>query len=149
MLAVSIAVLALAAAWVRLQKQPQVQPQPQPQQQALPATPSQATQMLVVKPLPTDEYTQLGYISNDHGTTLPLYGRPSLTSRERFQYYVMTNEMNPVRLVVTHNGQDCSTDQGCIEIMDGESLAIREFGGSMFRVKLYPRQIVRYDPRIA
>lgn len=119
---------------------------------AAPAPPQQQPQhqqdLIIVKPPPMTDYARIGYLSNDNGTTLPLYGRPSLTSRERFQYYVMTTDQQPIRLIVSHQGQVCTDERGCSEIMDGDQLSIAEYGGQSFRVKLYPRETMRYNPNV-
>lgn len=125
--------LALSAAASQL---PAAQPALQQQQQA----------MIVVKPQYTSEYKQLGYLSDDQSKTLPLFGRRSLTSRDRFQYYVLTTDQQPVKLLFRHNGSNCADERGCSEITDGEQLTIDEFGGRSFKVTLYPPESLRYDP---
>jgi hypothetical protein len=121
---------------------------PPAEQSTKKSAPPSDTAIIIVKPMPTDRYTSIGYLANDAGTNLPLFARPSLTSRDRFNYYVMSNDQQPVRLVVMHNGQNCASEQGCSEIFDNDQLSITEYGGKIFRVKLYPKETVSYDPRV-
>lgn len=104
--------------------------------------------MLIVKPMPANEYTRIGYLTDDAGIILQLFARPSLTARDRFNYYVTSSDQQPVRLVLSHRGQSCDSDGGCAELYDGDQLHLAEYGSKSFRVRLYAKETVRYDPSV-
>lgn len=55
---------------------------------------------------------------------LPLYGRRTTGSSDRWNYYTRTDTYNPVPVPVQFGRRDCMDDTGCQEIMSGESVAI-------------------------
>lgn len=55
---------------------------------------------------------------------LPLYGRRTAGSSDRWNYYTRTDSYNPVPIPVQFGKRDCMDDVGCQEIMSGESVQI-------------------------
>jgi hypothetical protein len=55
---------------------------------------------------------------------LPLYGRRTTGSSDRWNYYTRTDTYNPVPVPVQFGRRDCMDDTGCQEIMSGESVVI-------------------------
>ena len=55
---------------------------------------------------------------------LPLYGRRTTGSSDRWNYYTRTDTYNPVPVPVQFGRRDCMDDTGCQEIMSGESVSI-------------------------
>jgi len=55
---------------------------------------------------------------------LPLYGRRTAGSSDRWNYYTRTDTYNPVPIPVHVGRRDCMDDTGCQEIMSGESVKI-------------------------
>jgi hypothetical protein len=55
---------------------------------------------------------------------LPLYGRRTAGSSDRWNYYTRTDTYNPVPVPVQFGRRDCMDDTGCQEIMSGESVKI-------------------------
>ncbi|KAF6252141.1 hypothetical protein COO60DRAFT_1644265 [Scenedesmus sp. NREL 46B-D3] len=111
---VAAAVLLLLLGWwfqnVYRAPAPMNAPAPAPAAVAAPAVVAAGSQqqqpepMTIVKPISSSEYARLGYLTDNQGMSLPLFGRASLTSRERFQYYVLTTDQQPIRLVARPSG---------------------------------------------
>ena len=55
---------------------------------------------------------------------LPLYGRRTAGSSDRWNYYTRTDTYNPVPVPVQFGRRDCMDDVGCQEIMSGENVKI-------------------------
>lgn len=55
---------------------------------------------------------------------LPLYGRRTAGSNDRWNYYTRTDTYNPVPVPVNFQKRDCMDDVGCQEIMSGETIKI-------------------------
>jgi len=55
---------------------------------------------------------------------LPLYGRRTAGSSDRWNYYTRTDTYNPVPVPVQFGRRDCMDDTGCQEIMSGEDVKI-------------------------
>ena len=55
---------------------------------------------------------------------LPLYGRRTAGSSDRWNYYTRTDTYNPVPIPVNFQKRDCMDDVGCQEILSGETIKI-------------------------
>lgn len=56
---------------------------------------------------------------------LPLYGRRTAGSSDRWNYYTRTDTYNPIPLPVQIQRRDCMDDVGCPEISSGDRVHIR------------------------
>jgi hypothetical protein len=54
---------------------------------------------------------------------LPLYGRRTAGSGDRWNYYTRTDTYNPVPIPVHFQRRDCMDGVGCQEVMSGESVS--------------------------
>jgi hypothetical protein len=104
------------------------------------------------------DYQQLGILSknainNGEGTpgnntdsvVLPLYGKPTYRGSNKWLYYTETDKLHPVKIPVTYKNKDCTDDQGCDEIYDGDDVVIPSYNGD-FKVKIYKMNKPRYIP---
>jgi hypothetical protein len=73
-------------------------------------------------------YQQVG-ILNSMGSMLPLFGRPSPNSSNRWEYYTMNGGL---KLPITMGGKTCNSDTGCPEMLSGNGDDVDVLGlGSM------------------
>lgn len=73
-------------------------------------------------------YQQVG-ILNGLGSMLPLFGRPSPNSSNRWEYYTMKDGL---KLPISMGGKACNSDTGCGEMLSGNGDAVDVLGlGSM------------------
>ncbi len=86
------------------------------------------------------EYQQMGVIERKDGTYYPLFGRRTHHS-DKFNYYTRTDTYNPVQLPINFNKRDCTDDNGCNEVSDGDNIRIN--GNEEARVKLYTSSIMQ------
>lgn len=133
--------------------QVQVQSQLQSQLQSQAQVPSQS-QLVSIEKTPvvvhvnTDQnyftppvvFGQVGYLSQDGGAMLPLYGEPSQTRRGRYYYYTI---VNGIKLSVVYNKRDCMEDVACEEVYDGEQVKVQSMGDAIWTVKIYSNNFVR------
>ena len=75
-----------------------------------------------------ESYQSMGIIKKDDGSVLPLYGRRTTGSGNRYQYYTRTDTYNPVPLPIRYNRKDCQDDVGCDELFSGEDIVIGPTG---------------------
>ena len=71
-----------------------------------------------------ETYQQMGILKTDSGSILPLYGRPTASRSDRFQYYSRTDGYNPVQLPIRYNNYNCVDDVGCNELFDGDTISL-------------------------
>ena len=70
-----------------------------------------------------ESFQSVGVI-NVNDQLLPLYGRRTAGSSDRWNYYTRTDTYNPVPVPIQFGRRDCMDDTGCNEIMSGESVKI-------------------------
>ena len=71
-----------------------------------------------------ESYQSMGIVKTGDGKLLPLYGRRSIGSRERYNYYTRTDTYNPIPIPVTIKGRDCQDQVGCPELYDGDRVKL-------------------------
>lgn len=73
-------------------------------------------------------YQQIGLLEGN-GSMMPLFGRPSPNSSNRWEYYTMNSGL---KLPITMGGKKCNSDTGCPEMLSGNGDAVDVLGlGSM------------------
>ena len=85
--------------------------------------------------------------NNTDSVILPLYGKPTYRGSNRYLYYTETDKYNPVKVPISNKDRDCTDDQGCDEIYDGDQVTIPSYNG-VFNVKIYKFNKPRYIPYI-
>jgi len=94
-------------------------------------------------------YRQYGILKPIRGSTkdsiLPLMGRPVNTSRQKFQYYTISNQHNNVKLPIIVRGRSGTTEYGVNELFSGERVLV-EGDRTPFEVTIYDNDGIRYIP---
>lgn len=94
-----------------------------------------------------ERYQQMGVLKTHEGTLLPLFGRRTAGSSDRYNYYTRTDTYNPVQLPVRFERKDCQDVVGCKELMNGDNITIMPTGQSA-SVSLYRYDGPLYVPNI-
>ena len=71
-----------------------------------------------------ESYQSMGIVKTGDGKLLPLYGRRSISSRDRYNYYTRTDSYNPIPIPVTLKGRDCQDQVGCPELYNGDQVKL-------------------------
>jgi Family of unknown function (DUF5755) len=71
-----------------------------------------------------ESYQSMGIVKTSDGKLLPLYGRRSISSRDRYNYYTRTDSYNPIPIPVQMKGRDCQDQVGCPELYDGDRVKL-------------------------
>lgn len=103
-----------------------------------------------------DSFQQMGVLTAPGGTEtsasptrtlLPLFGRNVDGNRNRWNYYTRSDGINPVQLPVQYKRRNCDDDNGCDEIMEGDSVGVPVLGQS-YTATIYRYSTPRYIPVI-
>ena len=95
-----------------------------------------------------DTYQQIGVLTAPGGTdmsaspnrtVIPLFGRKLTTNRDRWNYYTRTDGMNPVQVPIEFKRRNCDDDNGCDEIITGDSVGVPILG------QAYTANVFRYS----
>ena len=101
-----------------------------------------------------EQYQQIGVLTAVGGsstsatpsrTIIPLFGRPAVGNRDRWNYYTRTDGLNPVQVPIRFNNRACDDDNGCNELFDGDSISVPLMGQS-YTASIYRNSTPRYIP---
>lgn len=83
-------------------------------------------------------YRQVGILTRVNGpeTILSLMGRPLFPSRDRWQFYTMSDKNHSVKLPVTHKRRSCTGEQGCDNIYNGDTVYVEGYNDA-FKATIY------------
>lgn len=93
------------------------------------------------------EYRQVGMLTRMGGPEmiLPLMGRPLYVSRDKWNFYTMSDKNNMVKLPVSHKGRSCTNEYGCDNLYNGDVVYVEGYNDT-FKVTMYDNQVMRYIP---
>lgn len=91
----------------------------------------------------TDDGKTIG--SGTDTTILPLYGRPTDTNRNKWNYYTSSDKFNMVKIPISHNNKDCNNEYGCEEIYSDDTVSVPAYNGE-FKATIYEYDKPRYIP---
>ena len=123
---------------------------PQPLRDLVPQLeyPSRGGQLPIPVGIPTrglpEQFQSMGVVKLPDGNVLPLYGRRTATSSDKWNYYTRTDTYNPVPLPLNFKNRDCMDSPGCTEVMDGDK--VTSVNGQSGDVTLYKYNGPTYIP---
>lgn len=96
---------------------------------------------------PIPEYRQIGILTRNtqKDTILPLFGRPLLSNRDKWQYYTMNDKSNAIKLPISINGKSCTSEYGCNSLYSGDNVYVEGYN-DIFDVTIYDNNTVQYIP---
>ena len=96
-------------------------------------------------------YRQLGILTplnrsgGDKNDILPLMGRPLFVSRDKWQYYTMSDQKNSMKLPISRNGRSCTTEYGVDKLVNGDTIYVEGYNKA-FKVTTYDNDVIQYIP---
>tara|TARA_Y100000748_G_C15425040_1_gene460972 strand:- start:9 stop:692 length:684 start_codon:yes stop_codon:yes gene_type:complete len=106
------------------------------------------------------KYKQIGYLkysTGHHGkqhkrhhgrhhvnSMIPLFGRPSDTARNKWNYYTIHNG---IKLQVNNQSRSCTSEQGCDELFSGDVVYVDGMDHT-YQVTVYETSTFRYSPNV-
>ena len=97
------------------------------------------------------EYRQMGLLTPTRGDTngkmLPLMGRPLFVSRDKWQYYTMSEQRNSIKLPISRNGRSATTEYGVDKLYNGDVVYVEGYN-EPFKVTNYDNDVIKYIPFI-
>ena len=92
-------------------------------------------------------YRQTGILTRINGpeTILPLMGRPTITNRDKWNFYTMTDKNNMIKLPLSHKGKSCTSEYGCDNIYNGDTVYVEGYKNT-YKATIYDNDTMRYIP---
>ena len=85
--------------------------------------------------------------NNNETNILPLFGRPTYSGSNRWNYYTSSDKFQTVKLPISLDGRKCTDDLGCNELRNGDMVVIPSYNGR-FRVEIYDFDKPQYIPYV-
>lgn len=85
--------------------------------------------------------------NNNESNILPLFGRPTYTGSNRWNYYTSSDKFQNYKLPINIDGRKCTDDTGCNELMNGDMISIPSYNGK-FKVEIYDFDKPNYIPYV-
>ncbi len=94
-------------------------------------------------------YRQVGLLTPLGGSNkdkiLPLMGRPLFVSRDKWQYYTMSDQNNSIKLPISRNGRSCTTEYGVDKLYNGDTVYVEGYNQA-FKITAYDNDVIKYLP---
>lgn len=92
-------------------------------------------------------YRQVGILKRQSGTEmiLPLIGRPLFPSRDKWNFYTISETNNMVKLPVSYKQRSCTSEYGCDNLYTGDIVYVEGYNDT-FKVTIYDNDTYRYIP---
>jgi hypothetical protein len=94
-------------------------------------------------------YRQVGLMTPLSGSNkdkiLPLMGRPLFVSRDKWQYYTMSDQNNSIKLPISRNGRSCTTEYGVDKLYNGDTVYVEGYNQA-FKITIYDNDVIKYLP---
>ena len=97
-------------------------------------------------------YRQVGILTrqglppdSQNETILPLFGRPLIVNRDKWNFYSVNDKNNLIKLPVTINGQSGTNEYGCNNVYDKDLVFVKGFN-KPFIFTAYDNEYMRYIP---
>jgi hypothetical protein len=93
------------------------------------------------------EYRQVGILTRMGAPEmiLPLMGRPLYVSRDKWNFYTMSDKNSMVKLPISYKGRSCTNEYGCDNLYNGDVVYVEGYNDT-FKVTIYDNQVMRYIP---
>lgn len=97
-------------------------------------------------------YQQVGILTRANGPSgdliLPLMGRRTMSGRDKWQFYTMSNTGNlNTKLPISLKGKSCTSEYGCDDINNGDLVYVEGYSDT-FRVTKYENNLFQYMPAL-
>lgn len=90
-------------------------------------------------------YRQVGILTrnNSNDMILPLMGRPLFTSRDKWNFYTISDKN--IKLPVSYKNKSCTNEYGCDNLYNGDNVYVDGYNDT-FKVTMYDNNVMRYIP---
>jgi cell division protein FtsL len=108
-------------------------------------TPTQPPTSITTETNTINLSTNINVNTDSNNSVLPLYGRRLWNGSDMWNYYVLNENYNQVRLPLTINGKDSMDEYGIKELYDNDTVFLPS-QGKKYTVKIYEKDDYRYIP---
>jgi hypothetical protein len=85
--------------------------------------------------------------SNSETNILPLFGRPTHTNSNKWNYYTSSDKFHSLKIPIKVKGRICNDEWGCNELYDDDTVEVGPYNGE-FKVQIYGYDSPKYLPQV-
>ena len=89
--------------------------------------------------------TNVNVNTSNNNNVLPLYGRRVYIGGDKWNYYILNDNYNQIRMPLMIDGKDSMDEYGVRELYDNDTVFVSSYGKT-FKVKIYEKEGPRYIP---
>jgi hypothetical protein len=92
-------------------------------------------------------YTQNGILTrlSNNEQILPLFGRPLISNRDKWNFYTMTDKTNMIKLPIIYKNKRSTSEYGCDNLYTGDIVKVEGYNDT-FKVTIYDNEGLTYLP---
>ena len=92
-------------------------------------------------------YSQIGILTrlNNNEQILPLFGRPLIANRDKWNFYTMNDKTNMIKLPIIYKNKRSTSEQGCDNLYTGDVVRVEGYNDN-FKVTIYDNENLHYIP---
>lgn len=94
-----------------------------------------------------NSYTQTGILTrlSNSEQILPLFGRPLIANRDKWNFYTMNDKTNMIKLPIIYKNKRSTSEYGCDNLYTGDIVRVEGYNDD-FKVTIYDNENLNYLP---
>lgn len=94
-----------------------------------------------------NSYTQTGILTrlSNNEQILPLFGRPLISNRDKWNFYTMNDKTNMIKLPIIYKNKRSTSEYGCDNLYTGDIVKVEGYNDD-FKVTIYDNENLNYLP---
>jgi len=92
-------------------------------------------------------YSQIGILTrlSNNEQILPLFGRPLISNRDKWNFYTMNDKTNMIKLPIIYKNKRSTSEYGCDNLYTGDIVKVEGYNDN-FKVTIYDNENLNYLP---
>jgi hypothetical protein len=90
-------------------------------------------------------YSQIGILTrlSNNEQILPLFGRPLISNRDKWNFYTMNDKTNMIKLPIIYKNKRSTSEYGCDNLYNGDIVKVEGYNDN-FKVTIYDNENLNY-----
>lgn len=92
-----------------------------------------------------NKYSQIGILTRliNNDQILPLFGRPLIANRDKWNFYTMNDKTNMIKLPIIYKNKRSTSEYGCDNLYTGDIVRVEGYDDD-FKVTIYDNENLNY-----
>jgi len=92
-----------------------------------------------------NNFSQIGILTRltNNDQILPLFGRPLISNRDKWNFYTMNDKTNMIKLPIIYKNKRSTSEYGCDNLYTGDIVRVEGYDDD-FKVTIYDNENLKY-----